>query len=453
MATIPNVEKNNLATEKSSAQLLNAMRNSYPEIEKVTNPVTDFQSYQEFGQALMNYEPAKNRFIDAVNRIVEVIVNSRSYTNPWKFLKKGIFEMGDTIEEIFVNVCDPHDYDIDKAEEEVFKREMPDVRSAFYTVNYEKRYKQTVMQFELRRAFLTMDGVNNLIVGIVNAIYTSSELDEFLVMKYLVCRAILNNGLYVQKVPDRSNSDNIKKNVAKMRSTVNRLGFLTNKYNQAGVYNVSRPENVYFMVDADFEADMSVEVLASAFNVNYTDYPARRVLVDSFSDFDEERLQKIFENQEDYAPFTKEEKEKLASVNSVVFDEEWFRIYDNLMEFTAVWNGEGLYWNYNFHNWKTMYTSPFANAIMFTTADTTYDTVTVEPSAVTVNAGQVINLKATVTGKGFPNQKVTYTSDNEDVATVTSSGAVYTKSAGTATVTVTCVGDPKKTTTSTITVE
>ena len=60
-----------------------------------------------------------------------------------------------------------------------------------------------------------------------------------------------------------------------------------------------------------------------------------------------------------------DEKEALNAIPLALVDEKFFMIYDNLNEFREVENGQGLYWNYFYHVWKTVSFSPFSNAIVF----------------------------------------------------------------------------------------
>ena len=130
-------------------------------------------------------------------------------------------------------------------------------------------------------------------------------------------------------------------------------------------------------------------------------------------------------------------------------------IFDNLNMFTEQYNGEGLYWNYWYHQWKTFSVSPFSNAILFNSEAPTITSVTVEPSSATVDAGETKQLTATVVGSYFADKSVVWSSSNEDV-TVSDSGLVTVSSeatsADTATITATSTLDSTKTDTCTITV-
>mgnify|MGYP000075391992 FL=1 len=73
----------------------------------------------------------------------------------------------------------------------MFKREIPDVRAAFHILNYQKFYKATISNDQLRQAFLSWQGITDLIAKIVDSMYTGANYDEFLTMKYMLARNIL----------------------------------------------------------------------------------------------------------------------------------------------------------------------------------------------------------------------------------------------------------------------
>ena len=147
-------------------------------------------------------------------------------------------------------------------------------------------------------------------------------------------------------------------------------------------------------------------------------------MVDSFSDLDTDRLAILFAKDPNYVPLTEEELSALSNIVAVLVDRDWFMIFDNFMNFTEQYNGEGLYWNYWYHVWKTFSVSPFANAIVFTSEQAGVTSVTVSPATATVVAGGSVNLSATVVTTGFAPQTVTWESADETVATVTPDGVV-----------------------------
>ena len=86
----------------------------------------------------MQYQPLQNAFLsNLVNRIGRVIITSRLYEYPWAGFKKGLLEYGETVEEIFVEIARPYQFNPEKAETDLFKRRIPDVQAAFHTMNFE----------------------------------------------------------------------------------------------------------------------------------------------------------------------------------------------------------------------------------------------------------------------------------------------------------------------------
>ena len=101
-------------------------------------------------------------------------------------------------------------------------------------------------------------------------------------------------------------------------------------------------------------------------------------------------------------------------------------IFDNLQNFTENYNGQGLYWNYFYHVWKTFSTSPYANAVLFANSATGWDaaTMAVTPSAATVLPGQSVQLKANIADiSPFVSKAIDWESSSE-YATVNKSGVV-----------------------------
>ena len=441
----------------STEQILNAIRNSASINYQNYVPVAtkDAESIKEIGAVIMDYPNLQNEFLSAlVNRIARVIVTSKMYENPLAIFKKGFVEFGESIEEIFVNIAKPFEYDPQTAESEVFKREIPDVRSAFHVMNYQHFYKVTIQENDLKQAFLSYEGVTDLIAKIVDSVYTAAAYDEFLVTKYMLAKHIINGMSYPYTVPTVS-TENMKKITSKIKGISNTLEFMSDKYNIARVRTLSKKADQYLIINSNFDAEMDVEVLASAFNMSKAEFMGHRVLIDGFGELDIDRLNILFENDPTYTEISEDVLNALNEIPCVLVDKDFFMIFDNMEQFTEQYNGQGLYWNYFYHNWKTFSVSPFANNIMFIPSTPTVTSVTITPSSATVSQGQSIQLNAKVVTTNFASQAVNWSVNKENV-TVSKTGFVTigdTVSKGTEiTVTATSVYDNTKTGTATITV-
>lgn len=450
------VSKLRLAT----AEILNTIRDNasanYRDYVPVADP-TDQQSVRNIGGIIMNYPALQNEYLNALmNRIGRVIITSKLFYNPWSGLKKGLLEFGETVEEIFVNIAKPFQFDPAVAESEVFKREIPDVRAAFHILNYQKFYKATISNDQLRQAFLSWQGITDLIAKIVDSMYTGANYDEFLTMKYMLARNILQGRMNVTEVAPVS-AENAKTIVSTIKGVSNIWEFPSTNYNLSGVTTQTDKRDQIILLNAKFDAVIDVEVLAVAFNMEKAEFMGNRILVDSFGALDTARLNLLFKDDPNYVPLSQAELSALDAIPAVMVDRDWFMIFDNFYNFTENYNGQGLYWNYFYHTWKTFSVSPFANNTVYVAGAPTVTSVTVTPATATVLKGQSLHLTANVVTTNFAPKSVTWTmtgntSQDTHIDIYGNLFVAEDETGTTITVTATSTFDNTKTGTSTITV-
>lgn len=438
---------------KSSVDILNAIRNSasanYRDYVPVASSAGD--NIKDIGNIIMDYPSLQNEFLNAlVQRIGKVLITNKTYSNPWSMFKRGMLEYGQTIEEIFVDLAKPFEYDPAVAETQIFAREIPDVRAAFHILNYQKYYKTTVNEDQLRQAFVSPDGLHSLVTKIIDALYTSANYDEFMVMKYMIARHIVQGEMYPVTI-DENNTVEATEAVKEMS---NNLSFMSTDYNLAGVHNVSEKGEQYLIVSSKYDAVMNIEILATAFNMDKADFMGHKVLVDSFGKLDNDRLAQLFEGDSWYEELDSDVLSALDAIPCVLVDKDWFMIVDNMTKFTNQFNGEGLYWNYWYHVWKTFSVSPFHNSIMVVPGDQSVDSITVTPSTVTASAGQSVQFTVVVETTNFASQKVIWSVSDTENASVDIYGNVTLgdDASGEITVTATSAFDDTVVGTATITV-
>lgn len=423
MATKPKI----VTLTNSSVDILNAIRNNatnnYRDYVPYATP--DAESIREIGTIIMDYPALQNEFLNAlVNRIGLVLITSKMYSNPLAVFKRGTMEFGETIEEIFVELAKPFQFDPAVAESEIFKREIPDVRSAFHVMNYQKFYKETIQNEQLRQAFLSWEGITDLIAKIVDAMYAGAAYDEFLTMKYLLAKMILNGRLYPVSIPQPT-AANAATIVTQIKDVSNRWEFMSTSYNIAGVHTHVAKNDQYLIINSNFDAVMDVSVLAAAFHMEKAEFMGHRVLVDSFGSLDSDRLNELFKDDPTYTELSSAQLTALDAVPAVLVDKKWFMIVDNMYKFTEQYNGEGLYWNYWYHTWKTFSISPFANSAVLVQGTPAVSAIAVSPETATITAGQSLTFSAVVTTMNFAPQSVIWTATvgGEAVEGVTINGA------------------------------
>ena len=393
----------------NSVGILNAIRDNasleyyqaVPRVEQTT------ESIQNAGAAICAFQPRMNEFISSlINRIAKVIVTSKMYSNPWAFAKKGTLEFGETVEEIFVNIANAVPFQPENAYAENFKRNIPDVRSAFHAMDLQTYYPVTISEQQLRQAFVSMDGVTDLIARIVNSLYSAMNYDEFIMMKYTI--AVLAYGGSIATVVQ--NENDTKADVKAIKKVSNAFRFMTTNYNISGVANFSDVTDQYIITTADFDADMDIDVLASAFNLSKAEFMGRRVMVDSFGFNDGEiaRLKNLLA-KDSTVNLTElpNISTAMTTVKAVIMDRDFFQIYDNLTQFTENYVGSGLYWNEFLHVWRTYSASPFANVAMLIPTAPTITSVSVNGEDAP-SAGHMYTYLANVSATAFANKGVTW---------------------------------------------
>lgn len=325
------------------------------------------------GDIILGNANIANQFLNAlVNRIAGVVLKDNLFQNPLSFFKQATLRYGDIIEEIFVAVANAHEYDPRIAEDEVYKREIPNVSTFFHQMNSKLFYKVTIQNDDLAKAFTSENGMQNLIAKIVDSLYSGANYDELIQTKNIFSAA---RGGFFYITTDAPSKSTIEDITTQIKSASNLLPFMSDKYNASGVLSFTPKSRQILLVRTDVDAIMDVSSLAVAFNMDKREFMGRKILVDDFGEGNE-------------------------SVYAILCDEEFLMIRDNLTKFTEQYNAQGLSWNYFFHRWATYSASPFAGVIAFTTETiepVTEIAIDLPELGATLRAGDDMLLTATIT--------------------------------------------------------
>lgn len=302
----------------------------------------------EVGSAVMSYQATENEFLSAlVNKIAMTIVRNKTFRNPLAVLKKGGVPLGKNIEEIYTNPATGTIFDPTGAN--LLKRELPDTKAIYHSMNRQGQYKATVSKSQLIQAFTSYEALEKLLNSIVNSIYSGDNLDEFMLMKELFASAITGNKLKTVDVSPVGATDTAKAFVKSIKTVGQAMQFPSKNFNSYYDINSAtdaKPvitwtplENQVLILRNDVSVEVDVELLAQAFNVSYTDLQQRTLIVDSFG--------------------------SAEKCGAILCDEAFVQVYDNLTQMESFHNGEGLYDNFIYHHWQTYSLSLFANAMAF----------------------------------------------------------------------------------------
>lgn len=424
----------------NGVNVLNVIRQNATAVYQDRIPEATADNLHEVGDAILTYEAQANEFVNAlVNRIGLVILNNRMATNPLAALKKGRLAVGETIEEIYIDVIKAQTYDPRAAQDTLFKRHLPNVSSVFHSVDSQLNYPLTISNEQLRKAFMSYDSLDRFIAGLVDSMYKSATLDEFIQMKQLISEWNNNGRFIIEPITAVTDAASAREAMIKIKAVSDGMTIFNNQMNYAGVWTSTPKDEQYLITTPDFNARMDVDVLAAAFHMDKAEFAGHVIVVDNIGDLGDD------------------------GIEAILVDKNWYQVYDYLRTFKTAYNGEGLYWNYFYHVWMVYSLSPFANAVAFGTATPTVTAVTVTPTAATVKAGGTVQITTSVTGTGDPTSKCTFAlAGNTDPETAVNTmgkvilGSKETGSLGNSknqiTVTATSVQDKSKTATCTITV-
>lgn len=456
------VNANTLAV-KNDAELLSYIINVTPELRDNIDLPVQGQSIKPIGQIIVDNERYRNAFINTVNLIGLTIIKRNGWANPWTFTVRGTLNFGQQIRELILDLCNVYDYNEDlKTPEKFLKNEVPNVLNYIHSVNFQKYYKTTTSDAQLAMAFNQEGDLMRFIEESVGMLFESWNYDRFIVDKYMLCRRILDGTMTSIQIPNFATNTE-RQNVSFIKNISNKMTFRSPNYNPAGIRRASSFDEQILIVNTEFEANFSTEVLATSYFRDEADLRQRLVLIDSFSDHDTARLTELLKTQ--YVAFTEDELTKLKTIPAVNITNELFMDYYYALDnnantkLTEFYNPQTLRNNHFLHVWAVFSTSPFENGVVFTSETPAVNSVTVNPATASVMQGQSLQLNAVVDTEGFANKAVTWevTTGSNLGVTVSKNGLVQvpataTVGSGNVVVTAKSIYDKTKTGKSTISI-
>lgn len=366
----------------NNAQILNAIRNDASLAYQQRVPAATQGDITSTVEALTYYRPLMNEFIDSlVNRIGDVVIKSKVWTNPLAQFKRGMMQYGETIEELATTLIEAKRYDPNKCYDDVFKCNPPDVMSNFHSINRQDMYELTINDMLLRRAFLNDYGLQDLVSRVMETPYTSDYWDEYLIMRNLFAEMARIDGFYKVQVPDaaaattREEKQDVAMQITEaVRAQTGKMKFMSTAYNAAGVPTATMPTDLVLFATPEFVARLDVNVIAFAFQASAADVNVRIVEIDDFG---------------------------IDGCQAILADKDFFMCADTLIDFESIRNPKAISWNYWLHHHGIYSVSRFVNAVMFTTeAGTSVTVPTIATTGVTVDYAEVNGAKPAFAKRG-----------------------------------------------------
>lgn len=442
-----------------------------PSIQAIYNSTIDYMSddakavlpkatsntkMNDIASVMGSYNNLPNEFINTlINRIGKTIISSKTYHNPLSMFKKGRLELGAFVQEIFVRMTESYIFDIDDTTSP-YATNKPDVEVAYHVLNLNLQYETTVNETMINRAFTSWTDLGNLVSGIIAQITTSAMYDEFMIMKYVMARAILNGDVKGVVVPNIS-SVTSNEVITKIKTVSNYFEFMSKDYNEYGVENSCQLDDQFLIMTGEAEAILSVNSLAMAFNLDKMEYLGKQVRIDGFHIIDFARLSALV-TEGVITPFTNDEIVLLKQVSAILLDRDWYQIYEKEPMMTSIFNPAKLNTNYFYTIQQVVSHSPFNNACAFIPSNGVVTTLKVLPETMTITGiqGMQFSLGTEFTGTGLYSKRVLWTSSNTNSVVVDKNGVCTVVSStikGVVTITATSLQDSTKTGTCVVTVQ
>lgn len=415
---------NKVLKVNSDSELLSYIINVTPELASEIDLPVQGKSIAPIGKLIMSNERFKNAFINTINLIGLTVIDRNYWENPWEaFTERGTLNWGQSVRELIVDIANVYDYNAyaDSATH-FLENVVPNVYNYIHEVNYQKFYKTTTSDEQMAMAFNTEGGLMDLIEKVVGSLYEGYKYDKYIVDKYMLCRRILDGTITSVEI-DNYASLTPRQRVSFIKNISNKMTFRSPNYNPAGVRVATPFADQIMILNTDFEADLSTDVLATSFFIDEAKFKTDLALIDGFNNHDTARLTELLGSA--YVAFTDAELTALGAIPCVIVAREFFQDYtyslDNMADgsvngtrATNFFNPETLKNNHWLHTWKVISTSPFQQAVVFTKdVAPAVSSVTVSPSSASVSAGQNLQLSATVATTGFANKAVQWSIDHD----------------------------------------
>lgn len=393
-------------TAQKGINTMNAIYNSATENYRQIVPklLDDGSNLTQIGNVILDdaYKPVLNEFVSTlINRIALTIVRNKSFNNPLSIFKKGSVPLGTDIQEIYTNPANkkPYEYS-NSAMAELLTIEDPDTHVAYYRRNVMDKYPVTFSREGLQGAFVSWDKFNDFITSITQSLYSGCYIDDFKYTKG-VFDSLYNSGKAIfQVVNDVTDETSGKAFTKILRKLYLDMTFPSTDYNAFSKINGkgqtvttwTTPDRICVILTSDVNVELSVEVLAYAFNMDKADLMGRVFVVDKFDN---------------------------PELKGAIFDEAFLQIYDNLFRMDEFYNASTMSWKDYLHRWATFGASPFANAVLLVTEEPTPAT-NIEFTTPTVEVGQGSQQNVTLTiTPGTATSEINFAVENETIATVT----------------------------------
>lgn len=346
--------------KKGLVNSINEIRTlSSNEYQRSVPEITTESGIEVISAPLLQYPNLMNEFINVlVQKIAYTKLEAKMFNNPLRILEGDAIPLGAIGEEIYINPAEGREYDINDFSG-LLKKYESDVKVQYNAINLDEQYPVTVIRQELKKAFMSWQGLEDFISNITLSLYNGAYIHQYNLTKQLVSDAYRSNAVQIEKISAPTTEALAKEFIVKARALYLNFQSPSTKYNawyKVGGYgreiiSWSDPDDIVFLIRNDILSYIDVNIMSRAFNIESTKLMGRIIPVDNF-DIYNRKHQKIFDG---------------SNIVAQIADKSWFRIKNQDMYMEDFRNANNRSIQYYLNVIKMYKYSYFSNSVVFAT--------------------------------------------------------------------------------------
>lgn len=339
---MPLLNLGNINTEvMTTSYIMNAIRQGASEAYRRAIPLATPGTTMAVGSEIMDSEAFANEYITGlVSTYVFKWITSMYFENPLKMFKMPYTVGGAGNAEFYIYGSSVSVSDYDPSGADVDTPQSAAVASKIHKVNSRKKFKVSLYLNALKMSFVDEGSTLNMIMGLVSALFTQVEKNEYNNTKKVLTD--FNTATAFKKIATADATP--ASLVEKIREVGLDMQFPSTKYIAGPYEQTTQIENLIVLTTPANVARIDVQVLANAFNMGKADWVGRVIVIDTLPD--------------------------IPDIACLVGDARFFNIQDTWLDMRIRENESGRFFNV-FLNKDTVYSaSPFFNMAAITQATT-----------------------------------------------------------------------------------
>ena len=324
---------------------LNTIRDNASSDYQLQVPVATKDTFSKIGEVLKENIKLLDEFTKSiVMKVAYTNIKTLNFTNPLKVFKSNSVQMGQYVEEIYINPAEREKFSVEKDNTKLLKLVTPDTKTIYYGRNREDKFSISISEAQIVRAFSNENAFAEFYNGIIASLYSGDEISEFNTTKQLISSCVDNKSMQMIYCDDNTTNSEF---MLLMKNVMSAMSFPNEQFAPYNLINsftdgeklaniVSPIQNQAILIRSDIKNNLDINLLAGVFNLNKIELANMIIPVDTFNTSGE------------------------YDIMAVILDKSALKLHDNLFTIRNFNNPENLVTNYYLHHHQTIYLSGFS---------------------------------------------------------------------------------------------